>query len=337
MNKIILKLMAYAAIMCIMFIAVSCDDDDDNSIYRSLEQPADSFFNNSPVFEGIPLPTATVDMSKTGIISGDPIDDPEAMETLLQQRKQVIIKAINDMVYVDGSTFLMGATAEQGSYVHIYERTVRKVTLSSYYISKFHVTQELYLIVMGGTNQGAFKEEGNLNYPIDNRLFSEMQTFVTKFNDITGLQFALPTEAQWEFAARGGRKRTANTLYAGSNNLGEVANYWNNTERIFPGGTEMRRWPFTVGSKAPNELGLYDMSGNMADVCQDWYAPYSVVDETDPKGPASLPEEMLQKRVCRGGGWITFADPCRISARSAFLVTSRFNYLGFRLVHPKID
>jgi len=330
MNKIILNLM----ICAIAILATSCSDDD-NTGYRGPTEPGDSYFGGGAIDEGTPLVSANIDVTKFGIVTGDPTD-PDELAALKEQRRQVVAKAISDMVFVDGGSFLMGATAEQGSDVHIYEKNVRKVTLSDYYVSKYQVTQELYLIVMGGANQGSFKEEGNLKYPIDNRLYSEMQTFVTKLNDITGLNFALPTEAQWEFAARGGRKRTG-TLYAGSNNINEVACYWDNSLRIPAGQDEEKRWPEYVGTKKANELGVYDMSGNIGEVCQDWYDLYKVEDEIDPLGPDSIPLALPQKRVCRGGGWITYGNACRVSARSAFLITGRFNYVGFRLVHPKID
>ncbi|WP_163318261.1 SUMF1/EgtB/PvdO family nonheme iron enzyme [Dysgonomonas sp. 520] len=333
MNKTIIKLVAFT----MLFLAVSCDSDDNDGKYKGAVEPGDSHFSSEPVSDGTPLVAANIDVTKLGVVTGDP-EDPAELAALRAERKKIIEKAISDMVFVDGGSFLMGATAEQGSGVHLYEQNVHKVTLSDYYISKFQVTQELYLIVMGGTNQGSFKEDGNLNIPIDNRLFSEMETFVAKLNEITGLEFALPTEAQWEFAARGGRKRTG-LKYAGSNDIEEVGYYWDNSSRtmMVEGESQTKRCPEKVGTKKPNELGLYDMSGNMAEACQDWYAPYETTDQVDPTGPESLPEDALQKKVCRGGGWITFADPCRISARSAFVTTGRFNYLGFRLVHPKTN
>lgn len=327
MKNDFLKLLA-----CILILSFSSCKKEEKAEYKGVAQPSDSSFGGAPISEGTPL-TVTVDITKLKSVAGDPTD-ATALAALKEQRKKIIEKAVADMVYVDGGSFLMGATEEQGADVHLYEKNVHKVTLSSYYISKFQVTQELYLIVMGGSNQGTYKETNNLQIPIDNRLYTEMQTFVTNLNTITGLKFSLPTEAQWEFAARGGRKRT-NTKYAGSNNLDEVAWYWDNSLRLPQGQTSSVRWPQSVGLKKPNELGIYDMGGNLAEVCSDWYAPYELEDQVDPTGPASLPTTTLQKRVCRGGAFITFGDPCRVSARSACLTANRFNYIGFRLVHPK--
>ena len=171
---------------------------------------------------------------------------------------------------------------------------------------------------------------------MDNRHFSEMQTFCNKLNEITGLHFTLPTEAQWEFAARGGRKRTS-TVYAGSNNFDEVGYNLSNCYRLPEGQTGMQFWPEEVGKKLPNELGLYDMSGNVAEVCLDWYDEYSGEDQVDPVGPDALPSDVPQKRICRGGGWNTNTSACRVSARAAFPVDKRNKLIGFRLVHPKLE
>lgn len=312
-----------------LLLAAACHQEQD-SVYTGPVDEGNAQFDGGPIDEGTPLVAPKIDTDKLPYVIGDPTD-PTELAAVKEARKKVIEKAIADMVFVDGGTFLMGATAEQGSDAHLYERTVRKVTLSDYYISKFQVTQELYLIVMGGANPGTYKEGNNMNYPIDARMYSEVEEFIARLNSYTGLQFTLPTEAQWEFAARGGRKRTP-TKYAGSNNIDEVATYWDNSMQQLTDTT--RRYPYPVGSKKPNELGLYDMSGNMADVCLDWYAPYDETELTDPKGPEALPENELQKRVCRGGGFSTMEKACRVSARSSMLLTSRYNYISFRLAHP---
>ena len=326
MRKIVSTFLFLAAVLA---VSTSCKQTGDE-VYVGPVEPGDAYFDGSPIDEGTPLVAPYIDTDKMPYVVGDPTD-PAELAALKEQRKKVIEQAVADMVFVDGGTFLMGATAEQGSDAHVYERTVRKVTLSDYYISKFQVTQELYLIVMGGANPGTYTEGGNMRYPIDARFYMEIEEFIARLNQITGLQFTLPTEAQWEFAARGGRKRTG-TKYAGSDNIDEVATYWDNSMQQLSDTT--RRYPYPVGSKTPNELGLYDMSGNMADVCLDWYAPYDETELIDPKGPASLPEDEAQKRVCRGGGYSTQEKACRVSARSALLLTNRYNYISFRLAHP---
>lgn len=329
MNKILKNIMVVA----ILLTTFSCKNDD--VIITELPvEPLDSYYGGGNISDGAPLVSGKIDISKLPTLLGDPTDST-ALAAIKTQRAQVILAAISNMVYVDGGSFLMGATKEQGTDVHVYESPAHKVTLSSYYISKFEVSRELYWFVVGGSNQAGFMAyDSTMTIPIDNRIYSEMQTFCTKLNSITGLQFTLPTEAQWEFAARGGRKRTDATMYAGSNNLDDVACYWSNSSRLPVGQTTAQRWPMSEGSKTPNILGLYDMSGNVAEVCQDWYAPYDSSDQTDPTGPTTAPDSNLQLKVVRGGGWTTVANPCRVSARSSFILTARYNYLGFRIVHP---
>ena len=110
-----------------------------------------------------------------------------------------------------------------------------------------------------------------------------------------------------------------------------------NCYRLPEGQTGMQFWPEEVGKKLPNELGLYDMSGNVAEVCLDWYDEYSGEDQVDPVGPDALPSDVPQKRICRGGGWNTNTSACRVSARAAFPVDKRNKLIGFRLVHPKLE
>lgn len=326
------KIFKYSVISLLILLSVSCIETQLEKYVGPIDY-GDQHYSNIPVSEGVKLESENIDTSKLGVILGDPTD-PEMLDALRESRKRIIEQAIDDMVFVDGGTFLMGATKEQGSDVHIYEKNVRKVTLDSFYISKFLVTQELYWVVMGGVNQGSFTKEDNLNYPIDGRFYSEIETFINKLNTITNMHFALPTEAQWEFAARGGRKRIA-TRYAGSNNIDDVAIYWTNSMQVLSDTT--MRYPLPVGSLQANELGLYDMSGNMAEVCRDWYAPYNEDELLNPKGPIDLDDSELKKKVCRGGGFSTIEKACRISARSSMLLTSRYNYISFRLVHPAVE
>ena len=219
------------------------------------------------------------------------------------------------MIKVDGGTFTMGATAEQGDDADDWERPVHQVTLSDYYIGQTEVTQALWKAVMG-SNPSFFKGD---NLPVTDVSWKHCQTFIEKMNrllsiELGGKHFALPTEAQWEFAARGGNK-SKGYKYAGSNEIYDVAWYMENGHGTHP-----------VAQKQPNELGLYDMSGNVLEWCQDWYGRYSSDAQTNPQGPADGEE-----RVSRGGGWSNFAKNCRVSSRGSFRPGDRSRYRGLRL------
>lgn len=333
----------------LVMAATSCSDNDEYDNTSRPAEPGDAYFSSEPLKEGPSLlEAATINIDKiprvtsnknTGLDEYYPLDpgSSEWTDVVRPERVKFFEKFIKeDMVFVNGGTFLMGGTAEQGEGVHVHELPVHKVTVSDFYICKFEVTQELYSYVMAKWESFSWKDLSTTRLPMDNRLFSEMQTFCDKLNEITGLHFMLPTEAQWEFAARGGRKRTS-TIYAGSNVFDEIGYNLSNCYRLPEGQTAMQFWPEEVGKKAPNELGLYDMSGNVAEACLDWYEEYGGEDQIDPTGPESLPSDVPQKRICRGGGWNTYTSACRVSARSAFPIDKRNKLIGFRLVHPKID
>lgn len=233
------------------------------------------------------------------------------------------------MVSVAGGTFTMGATSEQGSDAWGSEKPTHKVTLSDYMIGKTEVTQELWQAVMG-SNPSYFS--GN-NLPVEQVSRNDCQEFIKKLNSLTGLQFRLPTEAEWEYAARGGNK-SKGYKYSGSNDIGSVAWYCKNSgNSIFNGDP----WEFdkmesnncrthAVATKAPNELGLYDMSGNVSEWCSDWYGSYNSGSQTNPKGPSSGSE-----RVYRGGNCYYSAGDCRVSNRDLISVDLRYYYMGLRL------
>ena len=217
------------------------------------------------------------------------------------------------MMPVEAGTFQMGATPEM-SEPWDYEKPVHQVTLTrNYYIGETQVTQALWQAVMGN-NPSLF--QGNDQWPVENVSWDDCQTFIQKLNNLTGKKFRLPTEAEWEFAARGGNK-SQHYQYSGSNNLDEVAWYYSNSEHK----------PHPVAQKKLNELGLYDMSGNVWEWCQDWYADYSDNPQIDPEGPQSGSD-----RVDRGGSWDGGAGYCRSSFRNIFVPGIQFNNLGLRLV-----
>jgi formylglycine-generating enzyme required for sulfatase activity len=217
------------------------------------------------------------------------------------------------MKYVPGGTFQMGATSEQGSDADDDER-VHTVTISNdYYIGETEVTQGLWKAVMG-SNPSHF-DKGD-NYPVESVSWDDCRVFINKLNQQTGQNFRLPTEAEWEYAARGGK--SGGTKYSGSNIIGDVAVYVENS----------RKETHPVKSKSPNELGLYDMSGNVNEWCQDWYGDYPSGSVTDPVGPSSSPES---SRILRGGSWNCDATYCRVSNHGYDTPSSRGSYGGLRL------
>ena len=215
------------------------------------------------------------------------------------------------MISVEGGTFTMGATAEQGSDAFDDEKPKHQVTLSSYAIGETEVTQELWLAVMG-SNPSYYSGK---QLPVESVSWDNCQTFIAKLNQLTGANFRLPTEAEWEFAARGGHK-TLGYKYAGSNTIGDVAWYDGNSSSK----------THSVAQKQPNELGLYDMSGNVSEWCQDWYDSYSSAAQTNPTGPASS-----FARVNRGGVFVLSEKGCRVSSRGCAGPENAFNIVGLRL------
>ena len=225
-----------------------------------------------------------------------------------------------NMVAVEGGAFTMGATVEQGDDARDEEKPAHQVTLSSFSIGQTEVTQELWQAVMGN-NPSEFK--GDLLRPVEQVSWDDCQVFITKLNQLTGQNFRLPTEAEWEYAARGGHK-SKGFKYSGSNTLGDVAWYGLNDDGS-AGNSNYQTHP--VGTKTPNELGLYDMSGNVLEWCQDWYGDYSTNAQTNPTGPSSG-----SYRVYRGGGRLDDARSCRVSRRSDDELPSLEGYgLGLRL------
>ena len=216
-----------------------------------------------------------------------------------------------DMVLVKGGTFAMGATSEQGSDAYSDEKPTHHVTLSDYMIGKTEVTQELWQAVMGN-NPSYYKGD---NLPVENVSWNDCREFIKKLNSLTGLNFRLPTEAEWEYAARGGNK-SKGYKYSGSNDLGSVAWYDSNSSSK----------THAVATKSPNELGLYDMSGNVYEWCSDWYGDYSSGSQTNHKGPSSG-----SNRVIRGGAWLISVRYCRVSNREDCDPGLTDYYQGLRL------
>ena len=215
-----------------------------------------------------------------------------------------------EFALVEGGTFSMGATPEMGEALDD-ERPAHEVTLThDYYVAKTEVTQALWRAVMG-TNPSDFPGD---RHPVEHISWNDCQKFLARLNAATGKTFRLPTEAEWEFAARGGKK-SRGYQYSGSNSPDDVAWYESNSL-----GTT-----HDVATKQANELGLYDMSGNVAEWCADWFAPYSSNTQTNPAGPADG-----TNRVRRGGSYRYEEANCRSSYRDG-CPDGRYATLGFRL------
>ena len=235
-----------------------------------------------------------------------------------------------DMVAVEGGTFTMGATSEQGGDAWDNEKPAHNVTLSDYMIAKTEVTQGLWIAVMG-TNPSYFK---GYDLPVESVSWDDCQEFIKKLNSITGFNFRLPTEAEWEYAARGGNK-SKGYKYSGSDNLGSVAWYYENSgisildedNRVSDIEKTNKNQTHIVAIKLPNELGIYDMSGNVDEWCSDyWWGSYSSDSQIDPKGPSSG-----YYRLYRGGNWKNYSRICRVSYRYFYHPGDKTTYIGLRL------
>ena len=245
-----------------------------------------------------------------------------------KKEKDAVRDMISNMVKVETGTFYMGAQKDSVEYYCYDEEAtslegpVHEVTVSEFYINKYEVTQLLWEAIMEETpnDEKDMQWEDEFgkgdNYPAYRISYNEVETFIGKLNEYTGLHFSLPTEAQWEYAARGG-KDTYYSLYAGGGNVLEVAWIDSNSDKCSE-----------VGKKDANGLGLYDMSGNVWEMCQDWYYDYTEEAVTDPVG-----EEYNQGyKVFRGGSWNTNAQQARVTARYRQGIHYRDYNTGFRLV-----
>jgi len=235
-----------------------------------------------------------------------------------KNKKNFSIQGVSfTMILVEGGTFTMGATYEQGKDARMDESPSHSVTLGDYYIGQTEVTQALWKAVMGN-NPSYFKRD---EHPVEQVSWDDCQQFVKKLNtllssELGGKHFALPTEAQWEYAARGGKKSNG-YKYSGSDTNGKVAWYEDNAGRMH----------HSVAGKSANELGIYDMSGNVWEWCRDWYGSYSSYSQSNPTGESSG-----SRRVVRGGSCCTYAWICRVAYRERFAPSTSDLYLGLRLV-----
>ena len=221
------------------------------------------------------------------------------------------------MIKVENGTFKMGYASEIAQYRYIVGANVipHQVKLSDYYIGETEVTQELWQAVMGSNpsyNLGPQR-------PVENVSWNDCQKFIKKLNQLTGRKFRLPTEAEWEFAARGGNK-SEDHIFSGSNDIDEVAWYKNNSEKRSQ----------NVKTKLDNELGIHDMSGNVYEWCQDWYGTYNTNPQTNPKGAS----QSYRGRVLRGGSY-NIEGNCLVFERSFNKTDKKLSDVGLRLVLTK--
>lgn len=309
----------YAAVFILLVLMADCFEPMDFDGFTSSE-PKDILSHFTPYVEQshvAPYMAAFLLVASSGRLERPLLYPLLAYRSLPQpaapSRQTFTVNSVSfEMIPVEGGTFMMGATEEQGGDASDREKPAHQVTLGSYAIGKYPVTQALWKAVMGN-NPSYFKGD---DLPVEKVSWDDCREFIKRLNKLTGKTFRLPTEAEWEYAARGGQK-SKGYKYSGSNNIDEVAWYGANSgSKTHP-----------VGQKKPNELGLYDMSGNVWEWCHDWFGDYPSVPQTNPTGPTGG-----SGRVCRGGSWNGFARFSRVSIRFRYLPVNRFIYLGLRLV-----
>lgn len=242
---------------------------------------------------------------------------------------EVIISKMDiklEMILVKSGLFNMGKPGSKSN------ARLHQVQLDEFYISKYEITQSLWKMIM---KENPSKRIGD-DLPVENVSWDEVQNFIGRLNGLTEKKYRLPTEAEWEYAARGGHRAGENQKYSGSDSIDMVAWYWKNSgdtvlqgrwdnELLIENNCRIRK----VGSLQANELGIHDMTGNVWEWCSDWYADEYYLESplSNPKGP-----DTGITKVCRGGSYLSKASYCRNGFRFSYPPQSRYNYLGFRLV-----
>lgn len=282
---------------------------------------------------------------KKGVLTGlVPVAPSKAPTALRGEGASVLARLVSNMVRVQGGTFLMGFTEEQREQDFLPdEKPVHRVTLSDFFIGRFEVTQKEWRTVMG--NSPSFFRGEQL--PVEQVSWEDCQAFIARLNalvaglaDALALRFRLPTEAEWEFAARGGTLSRGRRC-PGSNKAGEVAWYLHNCRRpareVGIESDDATYAPHEVGLKKPNELGLYDMGGNVWEWCADYYAPYVDAPQLNPLVAASAAslhrgaDGEVPWHVARGGSWQNWPGRCRVCQRGYYPPHFHQSFLGLRL------
>jgi formylglycine-generating enzyme required for sulfatase activity len=224
------------------------------------------------------------------------------------------------MLQVAGGTFNMGCD-RPNDIKHSYDadKPVHQVTVDTFYMSQYEVTQALWMAVM---DNNPSRWQGNDSLPVEQVSYIAAQTFIARLSQMTGYRFRLPTEAEWEFAARGGVKSNGTIFPGTAKNLNDVGWYCVNSENI----------THPVGRKLPNELGLYDMAGNVLEWCSDWYGSYTESPQVNPRGP-----RQGDSRIQRGGCINSPSWGCAVSDRNWYLPDRGYGFCGFRLVLDSIE
>lgn len=249
-------------------------------------------------------------------------NDQNVLVTTAERFETITVGNVSfKMVYVEGGTFMMGANEAESDECDSDELPAHRVTLSSFMIGETEVTEGLWKAVMGNS---PLPYDGD-DHPVKKVSWDDCQLFIDSLNKLTGHTFSLPTEAQWEFAARGGN-RSSNFKFAGSDDLDQVG--WYSANAWDKGKGDPDFGSHAVGMKLPNELGLYDMSGNVWEWCQDSYSTYTDSAQTDPSGPEG---DMYSYRVNRGGSWDYIATSSRTPNRRNRTPDFRNFNLGLRL------
>jgi formylglycine-generating enzyme required for sulfatase activity len=296
----------------------------DNMFYALLIDAKDSKVNGrgSYIRTGI----ATGDLPRVSLVLSRQLDGPGRRPSAPAPARSYPAELDIEMVFVEGGTFVMGCVPERDGTCKSEELPAHNVTLSSFYIGKYEVTQAQWMAVMG-SNPSSNTTDDQL--PVESVSWEDIVNaggFLEKLNNLTGKNYRLPTEAEWEYAARDG-KHQSSYMYSGSNDIGEIA--WNVNNAGFKS--------HVVGGKKPNALGIYDMTGNVWELCSDRYSAtyYKTISggATNPQGPTSG----SNNRMLRGGTWGYDVTPmCRNACREYDWITPtvRQSRAGLRVVLP---